>query len=51
MNKGHKKDAFSKGGIGRGRQNKMSRRTKRKLDRQVDKKRRREDKKECVIEL
>jgi len=39
---GHKKDAFIKGGWGRHMQNKISRTTKRNLDRKVDKRRRRE---------
>jgi hypothetical protein len=41
---GHRKGAFARGGGGRVLQNKMSKTTKRKLDRRIDKRRRREEK-------
>jgi hypothetical protein len=41
---GHRKGAFARGGSGRVLQNKMSKTTKRNLDRKVDKRRRREEK-------
>ncbi len=46
-----RKDAFEHGGHGRGLDNKMSRNSKHKLDRQVDKKRRQKQKKELMNEL
>jgi hypothetical protein len=41
MKKGHRREAFELGGSGRHMQNKMSKTTKRNLDRKVDKRRRR----------
>ena len=40
---GHRKDAFTKGGHGRHLQNRMSRTSKRAIDRRVDKRRRQEE--------
>ena len=50
MKKSLQKDAFVHGGWGRGMQTKMSRTTKRNMDRLVDKRRRRTDKKETTQE-
>ena len=48
---GHRKDAFVRGGHGRHLQNKMSKTTKRKLDRRVDKRRRKEGQTSTFTEL
>lgn len=51
MKKGHRRDAFERGGHGRGMQNRMSKTAKRNMDRIVDKRRRRAHKAEDLAKL
>lgn len=47
---GHRRDAFTRGGLGRNLMNFMSRTSKHNLDRKIDKRRRREGKEETQKE-